>query len=63
MDKIACRGSSVDFASEYPNQIAAAKRICLDCPVRIECLDHGKRRRQTGVYGGIELLVGRPVTP
>lgn len=62
MDRIVCRGSTVDFASDAPWEIAAAKRICAGCPVRVECLDHGTARRQTGVYGGVELLVGRPVT-
>lgn len=62
MDRIVCRGSRVDFASEDKFEIAEAKRICAGCPVRAECLDHGTARRQTGVYGGQELLVGRPVT-
>lgn len=62
MDHILCRGSKVDFASDNEFEIEAAKRICSVCPVRGECLDHGKRRRQTGVYGGVSLQCGRQVT-
>ena len=62
MDHIACRGSHVDFASDNESETARAKSICLICPVRPECLEHGMKRRQTGVYGGVELLVGRRVT-
>lgn len=61
-DHIACRGSLVDFASDSPREIAAAKRICDGCPVTQECFDHGQYRRQTGVYGGVNLVVGQPVT-
>lgn len=32
----------------------AAKRICLSCPVRVECRDYGLRNREPyGVWGGL----------
>lgn len=34
--------------------VAAAKRVCLACPVRSECLDAALRRRERfGVWGGL----------
>lgn len=34
------------------NQGREAKKICLQCPVRAECLDWALRHRETGIWGG-----------
>src|ERR1700704_5207796 len=45
------------FFSEQLDDIAAAKAFCLGCPVRDECLDGARERREPwGVWGG-ELFV------
>lgn len=62
MERAACRGTTLDFVSEAPLEIAAAKRICRGCPVRFDCLAYAKARRLTGVFGGVQLVAGRQVT-
>lgn len=62
MDRIVCRGSSIDFLSETAWEIAAAKRLCRECPVKTECLEYARARRLSGVFGGLSVAVGRPVT-
>jgi len=47
--------SVVDFHSEHPVQITAAKRICVVCPVRTDCLVHAlKAPERFGVWGGMD---------
>jgi len=33
-----------------------AKRICVDCPVKTECLEHAIKNSETGVWGGMNDL-------
>jgi WhiB family redox-sensing transcriptional regulator len=50
------------FSDELPD-IAAAKRICAECPVMAECLEGALDRREpAGVWGGQLLSGGRIVT-
>lgn len=55
MDEAACKKrTDLFFPGEHGmTEIAAAKRICADCPVRVDCLhyalDHGEK---DGVWGG-----------
>ncbi len=48
------------FFSEELHEIAAAKRICAECPVIAPCLEGAIRRREPwGVWGGQIFLNGR----
>ncbi len=48
------------FFSEELHEIAAAKRICAECPVIAPCLEGAiKRREPWGVWGGQIFLNGR----
>lgn len=50
------------FFSDDLDDIAAAKRTCLGCPVRRECLDEAvSRGEQYGVWGGHLFVAGRIV--
>jgi WhiB family transcriptional regulator, redox-sensing transcriptional regulator len=50
------------FFSDELDDIAAAKRTCLDCPVRRRCLDAAvERGEQYGVWGGHLFVAGRIV--
>lgn len=45
------------FFAEAPAEVEYAKTLCVDCPVRAECLDGALTRREAcGVWGG-ELVV------
>ncbi|HSP36282.1 MAG TPA: WhiB family transcriptional regulator [Frankiaceae bacterium] len=47
------------FFAESPEDIETAKAICLDCPVRAECLDGAVARREPyGVWGGQLVVSG-----
>ena len=62
-DVAACRDmdNATDlFFSEDLGEIAAAKRICLDCPVLAECLESAlERRERWGVWGGQLFVNGK----
>lgn len=48
------------FFSEELHDIAAAKRICAECPVMAECLEGAMTRREPwGVWGGQLFMNGR----
>lgn len=59
----ACRGlQTADFFSDDVDDISAAKRVCLRCEVRSECLDSAvARKEQFGVWGGHLFVAGRIV--
>lgn len=61
-DLAACLDADPDlFFADDPNQIAAAKAYCAECPVRLECLVGALRRAEPhGVWGG-ELFDGGTV--
>lgn len=54
MDEAACfgLGNRIDFVSESPGEIATAKRVCRECPVRARCRDYALARGEVGVWGG-----------
>lgn len=63
-DKAACRdpsgGLSALFFSDELHDIAAAKRICAECPVLANCLEGALERHEPwGVWGGQLFLNGR----
>ena len=50
------------FFTDDLDEIAEAKRTCLDCMVRTECLDTAvARREQFGIWGGHLFVAGRIV--
>ena len=59
----ACRDlDTALFFSDDLDEISAAKRICLACPVRTRCLDAAvERGEQYGIWGGHLLVAGRIV--
>ncbi len=54
-------GSLVDlFFSESLDDIAAAKALCLECPVRLACLEGALARQEPwGVWGGELFFQGK----
>ena len=51
------------FFSDEIVDIAAAKRICAECPVMVDCLETALRQgEQFGVWGGQLFISGRIVT-
>lgn len=59
----ACAGLGVTmFFSEHFDDIAAAKLLCLQCPIRERCLDEAvERGEQYGIWGGQLFEAGRIV--
>ena len=55
-----CRAADPDlFFAESPEDVEAAKAICVDCPVRAECLAGAVERREPhGVWGGQLVVSG-----
>lgn len=50
------------FFSEEPGEIARAKAICSDCPLRLPCFEGALRRREPwGVWGGKLFDRGQPL--
>jgi WhiB family redox-sensing transcriptional regulator len=58
-----CRDlATAAFFTDDLDEIAEAKRICLSCPVRTDCLDAAvTRREQYGIWGGHLFVAGRIV--
>jgi WhiB family redox-sensing transcriptional regulator len=59
----ACRDMPTEvFFSDDFDEVAEAKRTCLTCPVRTDCLDAAvERREQYGIWGGHLFMAGRIV--
>jgi WhiB family redox-sensing transcriptional regulator len=60
-DEAACRDADIDLffpigvTGEAERQIARAKLVCRECPVRERCLDFAIRTNQEyGVWGGAD---------
>lgn len=55
-----CRSGDPElFFAETPADVETAKALCLDCPVRAECLAGALQRREPwGVWGGQLFLQG-----
>ncbi|MFM7509346.1 MAG: WhiB family transcriptional regulator [Actinomycetota bacterium] len=62
-DRAACHDlTPVGFYSDDLDDITAAKRLCLSCPVRQECLDAAVANREpAGVWGGHLFVDGKIV--
>ena len=51
------------FFAESPADVERAKAVCVDCPIRLECLAGALERREPwGVWGG-ELVIQGVVVP
>lgn len=51
------------FFAESPEDIETAKALCVDCPVRSECLNGAVARREPyGVWGG-QLVISGAIVP
>lgn len=53
-ERLPCRRENPElFFAETPQDVEVAKGLCLDCPVRAECLAGALERREPwGVWGG-----------
>ena len=62
-ERAACRDlTPVAFYSDELDDVTAAKRLCLTCPVRRACLDAAVANREpAGVWGGHLFVDGRIV--
>jgi WhiB family transcriptional regulator, redox-sensing transcriptional regulator len=57
-----CRRDPDLFFAEAPEDIEAAKALCVDCPVREQCLAEAIERREPhGVWGGQLFIAGQIV--
>jgi WhiB family transcriptional regulator, redox-sensing transcriptional regulator len=63
-EQLPCRREGPElFFAETPQDVEVAKALCLDCPVRAECLAGALERREPwGVWGG-ELFQAGVVIP
>ena len=60
---LACSTDPDLFFAESPVDVARAKALCQDCPVRAACLDAALQRGEPwGVWGG-ELLLSGVIIP
>jgi WhiB family redox-sensing transcriptional regulator len=62
--QLPCRVNDPElYFAESPSDVELAKALCLDCPVRAECLAGALERREPwGVWGG-ELFLQGAVIP
>lgn len=62
--QLPCRQHPADlWFAELPEEVEAAKSLCLDCPIRALCLEQALQRQEPwGVWGG-QLLVQGTVVP
>ena len=60
----ACQGIDLNFFyDEYENDPVVAQTIdtiCETCPVREWCRREGEENKETGVWGGVYLINGKP---
>lgn len=59
-EQLPCRRENPElFFAESPADVETAKALCLECPVRLECLSGALDRREPwGVWGGELFLQG-----
>jgi len=59
-ERLPCRRENPElWFAETPQDVEVAKALCLDCPVRAECLAGALERREPwGVWGGQLFLQG-----
>lgn len=51
----ACARGDVDpewFHTDQPHYVERAKAVCVDCPVRVPCLEFALRHRMSGIWSG-----------
>ena len=49
------------FFSERPDELAQAQSICMECTVRLDCLEVALERNEDwGVWGGVIFWDGQP---
>jgi WhiB family transcriptional regulator, redox-sensing transcriptional regulator len=62
--RLPCRNHDPElFFAELPDDVEYAKSLCLECPVRLLCLEGALERREPwGVWGG-ELFVQGVIVP
>lgn len=54
-------GQNELFFSERPDELAQAQSICMECVVRLDCLEVAlERDEEWGVWGGVIFWDGRP---
>jgi WhiB family redox-sensing transcriptional regulator len=60
VEQLPCRRENPElWFAETPQDVEIAKALCLDCPVRAECLAGALERREPwGVWGGELFLQG-----
>lgn len=62
----ACQNIDLNyFFDEYENDPVVATvvdTICDNCPVKRFCFQEGVEKRETGVWGGMYLVLGKPVS-
>lgn len=51
-----------DLDAGSPQELAEGMARCRECPISGQCLDEAVRKRETGVFGGRVVIVGK-VTP
>lgn len=57
-------GGPADDRATYAEQVQRAIEICLDCPVRAQCLaDAESRNEQNGIWGGQDFYVPKGRRP
>ncbi len=63
-EQLPCRSNDPElFFAETPTDVELAKGLCVECPVRVECLAGALERREPwGVWGG-ELFLQGAVIP
>ncbi len=61
--ELPCRQHPADlWFAELPEEVEAAKALCVDCPIRAMCLEQALERREPwGVWGGQLVLQGTVV--
>lgn len=66
MDDAACATGEHDtrwWDEDHPSLWDRGRAVCqISCTVRSDCLTYGTSRRLSGVYGGIPLKQGQPLT-
>lgn len=67
MDDAACATGNHDkrmWDPDHPNLWRWGIHVCRSCPVRVDCLKYGHGNPlMTGVFGGVPLKNGQPLTP
>ena len=54
VQQAACKGKTGRFFSNHPGDVAGARKVCADCPVRSECFDFAMSDLNLhGVWAGL----------